>query len=142
MTRYPGVRTGTGETSCTCRVRRSQRVIFPPYTMSGSRGSRAAEGGERPASVGRFPGDDTGGVDHVRIGRVHLHLGEVVGPFGDAAIVADPRPALSRVIGAIEKALLFHLHRGEEARGPGRRDADPDPPEPVVLEVRQAFHQL
>ena len=30
MTRYPALRSGTGEMSWTCRVRRSQRVILPP----------------------------------------------------------------------------------------------------------------
>src|SRR5207245_11081590 len=93
-------------------------------------------------AAGRLsPGGDTRGVDHVRVRRIHLHLGEVVGALGDAGIVADPGPALSRVIGAVEKALLLHLHRGEEARSPGRRDAAPDPPEPVVLEIAQAFRQ-
>jgi hypothetical protein len=103
---------------------------------------RAAEGGEGLAAVGRFPDHHAGGEDDVGILRVHLHFGEVVGPLGDARVVADPRPALARVVAAVEEAALLRLHGGEEPRGARRRDADADAPQPVVLEVRQPFAEL
>ncbi len=98
---------------------------------------RAAEGGEGLPAVHRLPGDDARRVHDVRIGRIHLHLGEIVGALRHARVLADARPALAGVVGSIEKAAVLHLDRGEEAGGARRREAEPDPPQPVVLEVGQ-----
>src|SRR5205823_1937375 len=102
---------------------------------------RTAEGGERAASVRGLPGYDARRIDDVRIHRIDLDLGEVVGALGDARIVADPCPALPGVVGAVEKATLLRRDGGEEARGARRRDAEADPSEAVALEVRQPAGQ-
>ena len=97
-----------------------------------------AQCAERLAAVHRLPRHDARRIHDIRIRRIHLHLGKVRLPRGDARVRRGAIPRLAGVVRAKQSVALCGVHRGEQAAGQAGRHGNADATKAVLGKRGQA----